>query len=55
MACAYLSAVSEPREKSVARRMFFKESEMAGSSVFMKGNLTAIQSTIYSTQSVASR
>src|SRR5262249_5838540 len=35
IACAYFSAVSEPGEKSVARRMFFKESEMAGSRVFM--------------------
>jgi hypothetical protein len=36
MVCAYFTAMPETGEKSVARRIFFKDSETAGSSVFMR-------------------
>jgi hypothetical protein len=36
MACAYFTAVSEPGEKSVARRIFSSDSAVTGSSVFMR-------------------
>src|ERR1700739_1266619 len=35
-ACAYFTAVSEPEEKSVARRIFFSDSAVTVSSVFMR-------------------
>jgi len=33
---AYFTAVSEPGEKSVARRIFFNDSAVTGSNVFMR-------------------
>src|SRR6185312_2865304 len=35
-ACAYFKAVSEPGEKSVARRIFFRDNAMTGSRAFMR-------------------